>query len=104
MRELCSSSDVPEGTSKGFKISESNIFIVRRDGAVYCYENTCPHLGIPLEWKPDAFLDAEGELIQCSTHGALFIISSGECVSGPCVGNYLTPLDVLEQDGTVFLV
>jgi len=31
-------------------------------------------------------------LIQCATHGALFLIESGECIAGPCAGQSLTAL------------
>lgn len=103
MQKLCFSSDIPDGESKGFQLADSNIFIVRQHGRLHCYVNACPHLGIPLEWKPDSFLDSEGELIQCSTHGALFVITSGECVSGPCLGKYLESINIIERDNAVFL-
>ena len=33
-------------------------------------------------------------MILCATHGALFRIEDGHCLSGPCVGESLTPLPV----------
>jgi nitrite reductase/ring-hydroxylating ferredoxin subunit len=54
----------------------------------------CPHLGIPLNWAPERFLDLDGTLIQCSSHGALFQIDSGECIAGPCAwATSLQPVD-----------
>jgi nitrite reductase/ring-hydroxylating ferredoxin subunit len=35
---------------------------------------------------------ADGELIRCQRHGAEFLAASGECVSGPCLGEQLTPV------------
>ncbi len=69
----------------------ANYFAVRRDGIAYFYINRCPHRGIPLEWQPDKFLDQSASLIQCATHGALFLIESGECVAGPCAGQASEP-------------
>ena len=103
MIKLGNSSEFKEGQSRGFTLGDLNIFVIRRDGRLYAYENRCPHLGTPLEWMPDKFLDYEGELIQCSTHGALFVIESGECVSGPCLGDHLSSHNILERDNTVFL-
>ncbi len=101
--ELCSSNVIPEGTSRGFSLGADSLFVVRKGGSLFAYRNSCPHLGVSLNWHPDDFLDAEGELIQCSTHGALFLIDSGECVSGPCLGKLLVKQKVIERNGSIFL-
>ncbi len=49
------------------------------------------------------FLDMDGALIQCSTHGALFEIESGHCLAGPCQGDRLTPVPFAEEDGQLVL-
>ena len=82
MHFICAINDIEEGTSKGFTIGEQAIFVVKKDDVLHAYHNRCPHLGIELEYQEDQFLDSEGALIQCSTHGALFLIDSGHCVSG----------------------
>lgn len=95
-------SDVPEDNSKGFLVNpELSIFAVKRDGMLYVYQNRCPHLGIELEWQEDQFLDSENALIQCCTHGALFIIETGECIAGPCVGDSLNALPISIDGDTV---
>ena len=38
------------------------------------------------------FLDRSGRHILCSTHGALFRITDGRCIKGPCLGASLVPL------------
>ncbi len=73
-------------------MGSTSIFAVRKNSQVFIYLNSCPHLGVPLEWQPDRFLGVDGELIQCSTHGALFTIHEGLCVSGPCSGQHLAPI------------
>jgi nitrite reductase/ring-hydroxylating ferredoxin subunit len=78
---------------KEFIIDNNSIFAIYRRHTLRAYLNRCPHLGLPLNWLPDKFLDADGELIQCSSHGALFTIDQGLCVAGPCVDQSLLPLE-----------
>lgn len=104
MHFICESSTLSEGSCKSFRAAQTQGFIVRKDQRVFGYSNSCPHLGIPLEWQADQFLDDEGELIQCATHGALFVIESGICVAGPCVNQSLESLTIVEQDNKIYLV
>lgn len=96
---LCPSDAIAEGQSKQFSCAGVALFVVKQAGAFYAYENRCPHLGIELQWQPDQFLDADREFIQCTTHGALFLIEDGECVSGPCRGQSLRRLPIEVRDG-----
>lgn len=89
---LCPGEALAEGQSKQFTCHGIALFVVKQGNAVYAYQNRCPHLGIELQWLPDQFLDAEREFIQCSTHGALFLIDDGECIAGPCRGQSLRRL------------
>ena len=97
MKRLCAPHELAEGQSRGFLLGETKLLAVRKDGLVYLYQNRCPHRGIPLEWLPDQFLDHSASLIQCATHGALFLIDTGECVAGPCAGQSLTALACRED-------
>ena len=103
MKFLCSSHALSEGTSRGFELDEAKLFAVRKDGQLYAYRNRCPHRGIPLEWLPEQFLDSSASLIQCATHAALFLIESGECVAGPCAGQFLTALDCREDSQGIWI-
>jgi len=47
------------------------------------------------------YLTADGSLIACSWHGALFEIADGRCVGGPCAGRYLQPWPVIVADGVI---
>jgi len=101
-RVLCRLEDIEDGGAKGFYWGEGTrqwaVFVVREDGRVRGYVNACPHLGTPLELLPDRFISADGRHILCSTHGALFEIADGTCVSGPCAGECLTPVEVHLDD------
>ena len=82
--------DIPENGSTGFDYKGEKYFAVKKQHKIYIYKNSCPHLGIALEWLEDQFLDSSGSMIQCANHGALFVIENGICVAGPCSGQKLT--------------
>ena len=103
MIRLCAPNELTEGQSRGFAVAELKLLVVRREGQVYAYQNRCPHRGIPLEWLPDQFLDHSASLIQCATHGALFLIESGECVAGPCAGQSLQELAIREDEQGIWV-
>lgn len=100
---LCSLEDLVEGESKGFQLGEYKLLAVKYQGKLYLYQNRCPHLGIPLEWVADQFLDSSGSMIQCANHGALFVIKTGKCVSGPCSGQALIPIHYNIVAGDIFI-
>ena len=97
-RVLCRLDEILDPGSRGFDFREGDalrsVFVVRTGGTVRAYENACPHTGGPLDWVPDQFLTREKDMILCATHGALFRIADGHCLSGPCIGENLTPLPV----------
>ena len=78
-------------------------FVLRIGDAVRGYVNRCPHAGHPLNLLPHRFLTADGTLILCSSHGALFEKSSGYCVAGPCAGHSLTPVALEIRSGLVLI-
>lgn len=87
MVELCHISGLDEGDAKEFSINDDyQIFVIKKHGQFYGYYNRCPHAGWPLNLNPGAFLDLDKKFIQCANHMAVFDISSGSCVAGPCVG------------------
>jgi nitrite reductase/ring-hydroxylating ferredoxin subunit len=104
---LCRLADIAEPGSRGFRIEVGGetraIFVVRHRGRVVAYENSCPHLGSPLDWVPDKFLDLEKRHILCATHGALFRIADGYCVGGPCAGKRLKPVPIGIERGSIYL-
>lgn len=103
MISLLASADLEEGTSLGLEINNNYLFAVKKDDQIYVYWNRCPHLGTPLEWEENRFLDADGALIQCSTHGALFQIDDGHCLAGPCRGKYLQKVPFIITNGMVMV-
>lgn len=90
-------------SSRGFSCDGENYFAVKIYEGIYVYKNACPHIGIPLEWQEDKFLDDSNTLIQCANHGALFKIEDGYCIAGPCSGKKLTAVKFEIRDDEIFL-
>ena len=103
--ELCRLDDLADPGSREFKwgtgIWPLEFFAVRKGARVRGFVNRCPHAGNPLNWRPDCFLNREGDRIQCNSHGALFRIDDGVCVGGPCPGEALESLALRVQDGLI---
>lgn len=99
MTALCKADDLVEGDAKGISLDSDSLIALKRDGEIFVYRNSCPHLGVELNWLDDQFLDADGALIQCATHGALFSIETGACIWGPCKGKYLEAIPFSIVDG-----
>ena len=76
---------------------------MRTGGQLRAYVNRCPHAGHPLDLIPGRFLTADGTLILCASHGALFEKSTGLCVAGPCAGRTLSPVALEVVAGVVML-
>lgn len=105
---LCRVDELAEPGSRGFRFGggadRRAIFVVRRGGRIFGYENSCPHTGSPLDWVPDRFLDRERRLILCAIHGARFRIEDGYCLDGPCAGARLAPVALRVEAGAIYLV
>lgn len=104
---LCAVVDIPDGGGKGLTVDGAHgpldIFVVRKGTTVSAYVNSCPHIGTPLDWVPDRFMDPSGGYIMCASHGALFDIADGACIAGPCAGARLQRVPVEVRDGILTL-
>jgi nitrite reductase/ring-hydroxylating ferredoxin subunit len=104
VRTLCPLAELPDGVSRGFGPAPggfTGLFAVRQGERVFVYVNSCPHIGLPLNWNPDKFLAADGSRIICANHGAEFMIDDGFCLSGPCRGAWLERVPVTIEDGLI---
>ena len=105
---LCAIDDLADPGCREFKWGAGDwpleFFAVRKGGQVSGFINRCPHAGNPLNWQPDRFLNREGDLILCNSHGAVFRIDDGVCVGGPCPGEALAAVALRVEDGQVVAV
>ncbi|MAU41206.1 MAG: hypothetical protein CMF31_06255 [Kordiimonas sp.] len=101
-KELCEVNDIPPTGARCFRFgsgeTQVEIFVQRWRGHIVAYVNRCPHVGSPLDWQPDRFLDANKEHLLCATHGAVFDVMTGHCVSGPCEGQFLQSVAIEVTD------
>ena len=103
---LCRLEDLQDGESRGFDAAPGGFtghFAIRRGATVVAYVNSCPHLGVPLDWSPHRFLTRDGTRIICAVHGAEFRIEDGECIHGPCLGDRLEAVMIEVKDGVVLV-
>ena len=77
-------------------------FVIRHGGKPYAYLNRCAHVPIELDWAEGEFFESSKLYLMCSTHGAVYIPSSGQCAGGPCRGGRLRPIAVVERDGSLY--
>jgi nitrite reductase/ring-hydroxylating ferredoxin subunit len=106
-RVICRLDDLEPQAARAFTIGGGRWplrgLVVRSAAGVHAYLNNCPHAGHPLDLIPGRFLTADGSLLLCSSHGALFEKSTGLCVAGPCAGRTLVPL-ALQVRGDLILL
>ncbi len=104
---LCALDEIEDPGSRGFvfpDMEKGRLVVVKKNGQLSAFINSCPHTGAPMEWKADQFLDMENEFIQCALHGALFDTHTGECLRGPCVGAFLQKEKLLIEEQEIFWV
>jgi len=73
-------------------------FVLRRRGQLLAFQNECPHWSVELDLGDGHFYDEELDRIYCKNHGALFLLPSGVCETGPCLGRSLTAF-LVRSDG-----
>lgn len=96
---ICPAGYVPAGAARSVEIyvaGETLDLIIWNQGnetePIYkVFQNSCPHLAMPLETFPDRFLSEDKTALVCSTHGARFD-ANGICFIGPCEGKSLIPV------------
>jgi nitrite reductase/ring-hydroxylating ferredoxin subunit len=103
---LCSSEALVErGPAVVFDVmlwrAPARAFVMRFDGRVVAYLNRCAHVPTELDWQPGEFLDQDKRWIICAVHGATYEPATGHCVGGPCRGQRLMALDVVDAEGQV---
>ena len=105
-RALCRLDDLENPGSAAFVVkrgsSRVTVLLVRQGAEAFCYLNSCPHIGAPLDYQTTGFLDPEKLNIFCAYHGARFRMEDGLCISGPPESQCLTPLALEIKDGEVF--
>nr|WP_279347249.1 Rieske 2Fe-2S domain-containing protein [Govania unica] len=102
---MCRVDEIEDNGSRAFTFSEGDkrfeMFLHRLGETVVAYENSCPHLYLPLDWQPGRFLSAAGDEFICSSHGARFRPLDGFCTLGPCAGAWLRGVLIHVENGEI---
>ena len=106
-RVVCALAELDDPGSRAFTIGRGDWplrgLVVRRGAEVHAFVNHCPHEGHPLNQRPHDFLTPDRRLVLCHSHGALFEMTTGLCVAGPCAGRSLRRVPVEIAGGYVLL-
>ncbi len=94
---------LPDNSTRSVTLEGRNLLLVRHQGELYLYDNLCPHAQENLDPMGGSVSSDSGDLIHCQHHGAEFLVKTGECVSGPCLGEYLTPVPFTAVGGHIYL-
>jgi len=105
---LCEKGEVAEGKVKEFRFGGESpfafrMFIYNDNGKLKGFFNSCPHFDVPLNHKPDELFTQDGKFFQCVTHYAKFDKSSGLCVEGPCGGESLQLIPLIQEDNKILI-
>ena len=103
---LCKLEEIPIHGSRGFdpfREGHDTIFVVNTNQGPVAYKDICPHYeSTSLPWRKNRYLNLASTKIVCAAHGAEFEITTGMCVSGPCLGRSLTSVPVkVAEDGYI---
>lgn len=72
--------ELSEGQVKFIALEQRSVLLYRAGGRVKCYDNSCAHLGAPLD---DGVISA-GRIV-CPLHRFDYLLDSGECLTVPGV-------------------
>lgn len=102
---VCPAADLGPGQTRKFMLAidgrDEECFVVNYDGRLFAWINRCCHVPITMDWVENRFLSEDKRFIVCATHGACYLPDSGECVDGPPLGKFLTPVAIAVRDAMI---
>ena len=106
MKAIATVGEIAPGKTKKFLLdcagTEVEGFVLNAGGETHAWVNRCRHVPMSLDWVENQFFTAEGDFIQCATHGALYRPETGECVAGPPCGKSLHRIPLKIDAGTIY--
>ena len=104
---LCQVDAIPDGGARevfvGPRDEPLHVVLFRQGDAIRAYRNRCPHFLLPLNVGPGRFILLKDGLVMCAWHSAVFRISDGAGIDGPCMGSSLEPLPI-DRDGDTLVL
>ncbi len=87
-------SDLPLDQIVTVEINGQSLLLSNTDGTVVCYQNSCSHLGMPLDCG-----EVKDGVLKCPYHAFEYLLKTGECLTVPEVQLHTHAVRVSE--GTV---
>ncbi|MDP9035177.1 MAG: Rieske (2Fe-2S) protein [Myxococcota bacterium] len=84
-------------------IDQRSVLVGRVAGAWRAYENLCRHRALRLDLGASSPMSDDGRFLLCHQHGALYRPADGACIAGPCDGERLTQLEIVEDDDGLWI-
>ncbi len=75
--------EVPEGEIRAFDLPRGRVALANLDGRFYAFEDECTHRGCSL--AEDGDLRPADASVECTCHGSVFDLTSGEPTQGPAL-------------------
>jgi len=79
------------------------VVVIRLGAQLLAFHNCCPHFSLPLNYEPDRFHVFGGDMVMCAHHTAIYRLTDGSCVDGPCTGARLTSIPIAIEGGDVLV-
>jgi len=95
--------DFIDNSTTSLQVDYLMLLLYRTGDSIYLYENNCPHAQDTLDPLGGSVISSDGLLLHCQRHGAEFLSHSGECVSGPCLGDTLNAIPFTLSNGDIYL-
>jgi nitrite reductase/ring-hydroxylating ferredoxin subunit len=106
-RILCALADLAATGAKDIALLKDgapySVFVIRDAAGVRAFENSCPHVRLPLNGETDIFFDVRRTVLVCVNHGAHFDPVTGVCLRGPCKGERLRAFPVTTDGESVLI-
>jgi nitrite reductase/ring-hydroxylating ferredoxin subunit len=102
--EVCTLNAVPEPGTLCLSLAGFPVLVARSGDLVRAYVNACPHQYLPLDYKGDHIISADGTILRCTNHLAGFRLDDGEGVEGVGIGCALDRIPVrVDAAGTIVI-
>jgi len=75
VEKVCSTTDIPKATMKGFTVKDRQILVANVDGTFYAVDALCPHMN---GYLPSGQLE-KNEVV-CPVHRARYDVTTGKLV------------------------
>ncbi|NIO11959.1 MAG: Rieske 2Fe-2S domain-containing protein [Deltaproteobacteria bacterium] len=97
--------ELAHGTTKKFNLTcggkSVECLLACYQGKLFAYANRCRHFPLSMDWVDNHFFSNDKRYLICANHGAIYEPTSGECVWGPCYGEFLMNIPIEISDGKV---